>query len=79
MQERERNHGLRTSNEGTNQRIMKIWADMEDKIYLLWLYIKIWEWELIFARAVNAISSLGVHSPYSLAFLPRDREHHHRN
>ena len=27
-------------------------------------YLKIWEWELIFGRAVKAISSLGVRSPW---------------
>ena len=26
------NHGLRTPNEGKNQRILKIWADVADKI-----------------------------------------------
>ena len=30
---------------------------------MLWLYLKIWEWEWIFGYAVKAISSLGVHSP----------------
>ena len=28
-------------------------------------YLKIWEWELIFGRAVKTISSPGVHSPCS--------------
>ena len=28
------NHGLRTPNEGLNQRILKIWADVGDKICL---------------------------------------------
>ena len=50
-------HGLRTPNEGINQRNLKIWADM------LRPYLKIWEWELIFGRAVKAISSPGVRSP----------------
>ena len=27
-----RNHGLRTPNEGINQRNLKIWADVADKI-----------------------------------------------
>ena len=27
------NHGLRTPNEGINQRNLKIWADVADKIY----------------------------------------------
>ena len=30
---------------------------------MLGLYLKIWEWELIFGCAVKAFSSLGVHSP----------------
>ena len=32
---------------------------------MLWLYLKIWEWEWICGRAVKAISSLGIRSPYS--------------
>ena len=31
---------------------------------MLWPYLKIWEWELIFGRAVKAISSPGVRSPW---------------
>ena len=53
-------HGLRTTNEGINQRNLKIWVDVADKIRP---YLKIWVWELIFGHAVKAISSLGVHSP----------------
>ena len=30
---------------------------------MLRLYLKIWDWDLIFGRAVKAISSLGVRSP----------------
>ena len=52
--------GLRTPNKGINQRNLKIWANVADKI---WLYLNISEWELIFGRAVKVISSLGVHSP----------------
>ena len=33
---------------------------------ILWRYLKIWEWEWIFGRAVKAISSLGVRSPWLL-------------
>ena len=43
-------HGLRTPNEGKKQN-------------MLWPYLKLWEWELIFSRALKAISSLGVRSP----------------
>ena len=32
-------------------------------------YLKIWEWEWIFGRAVKAISSLGVRSPCSEAII----------
>ena len=46
-------HGLRTPNEGINQRNLKNWADVA----------KIWQWEWIFGRAVKTISSLGVCSP----------------
>ena len=36
---------------------------MADKICFLWPYLKIWDWELIFGRAVKAISSLFIRSP----------------
>ena len=48
-------HGLRTPNEGINQRYLKNWADVVDKICF-----GIWEWEWIFGRTVKAISSPGV-------------------
>ena len=35
---------------------------------MLWQYLKIWEWEWIFRRAVKAISSLGVRSPCLIIF-----------
>ena len=54
-------HGLRTPNEGINQRNLKNWADVADKI-MLRPYLKIWDWDLIYGRAVKAISSLGVRS-----------------
>ena len=59
-------HGLRTPNEGINQRNLKIWADVADEIGFA-LYLKIWEWEWIFGRAVKAISSPDVRSPWSKA------------
>ena len=31
---------------------------------MLWLYLKIWDWDWIFGRAVKANSSLGVRSPW---------------
>ena len=37
-------HGLRTSNEGINQRNLKIWTNVADKIYFGSMYLKIWEW-----------------------------------
>ena len=45
-------HGLRTPNEGINQRNLKILADVAVP--------KKWEWEWICGRAVKAISSPGV-------------------
>ena len=53
--------GLRTPNEGINQRYLKNWADAA--------YLKIWEWAWIYGRAVKAISSLGVRSPCFRAYL----------
>ena len=47
-------HGLRTANEGINKRNLKIWADVADK-KMLQSYLKIWEWEWIFGRAVKTI------------------------
>ena len=32
---------------------------------MLWLYLTIWEWELMWGRAVKAISTTGVHSPWT--------------
>ena len=58
-----RTHGLRTPNEGINQRNLKIWADVADKI-CFGRNLTIWECEWIFGRAVKAISSLGVRSPW---------------
>ena len=56
------NHRLRTPNEGTNQKYLKIWACVADK--MLRVYLEIWDWDWIFSRAVKAISSLGVRSPW---------------
>ena len=36
-------HGLRTPNEGINQRYLKNWADVADK-NMLRPYLKIWDW-----------------------------------
>ena len=36
---------------------------------MLQVYLKIWEWELTFRRAVKAISSPGVHSQCSRSLL----------
>ena len=55
--------GLRTPNEGINQRYLKNWARQN----MLWPYLKIWEWEWIFGRAVKNISSLGVRSPWLIS------------
>jgi hypothetical protein len=56
-------HGLRTPNDSINQRNLKNWADEADK-NILRPYLKIWDWDLIFGRAVKVISSLGVRSPW---------------
>ena len=57
-------HGLRTPNEGINQRYLKNWADARcGRQNMLRPYLKIWEWEWIFGCAVKAISSLGIRSP----------------
>ena len=38
---------------------------------MLWPYLRIWDWDLNFGRAVKAISSPGVRSPWSYsAFFP---------
>ena len=58
------NHGLRTSNEGINQRYLKNWAVQCGRQNMLRPYLKIWEWELIFGCAVKVISSPGVCSPW---------------
>ena len=45
------NHGLRTPNEGINQRNLKIGADVADKIInMLRPYLKIWVLEFIFCE-----------------------------
>ena len=36
---------------------------------ILWLYLKIWEWEWIFGRAGKTISSPGVHSPWAQRWI----------
>ena len=53
---------------------------------MLWPYLKIWDWDWIFGRAVKAISSLGVRSPWlgtseawsmsRLSHRPRDPAYH---
>ena len=54
-------HGLRTPNEGINQRNLKMGRCGRQN--MLRPYLKIWDWDLIFDRAVKTISSLGVRSP----------------
>ena len=58
-------HGLWTPNDCINQRYLKNWADVVGRQNMHWPYLKIWDWDLIFGRAVKAISSLGVRSPWS--------------
>ena len=38
---------------------------------ILRAYLKIWDWDLIFGRAVKAISSLGVRSPWVVPYKPQ--------
>ena len=47
----------------------KIWADVAD---MLRPYLKIWEWEWIFGRAVKAISSPGIRRPCLLGQANKD-------
>ena len=63
-------HGLQTPNEGKNERYLKNWADVADKICL-----KIWEWEWIFGRAVKTIFSLCVRSPWGYLFSSTTQLH----
>ena len=56
-------HGLCTVNEGKNQRNLKNWADVADKLYALAI-TKYLGLKSNFGRAVKTISSLGVRSPW---------------
>ena len=60
-------HGLRTPNEGINQKKSENLGRC-GRQNMLWPYLKIWEWELIFGCAVKAISSPGVHSQWKKVF-----------
>ena len=55
-------HGLRTPNEGIEKTSENLGRCGRQN--MLRPYLKIWEWELIFGRAVKAISSPGVRSPW---------------
>ena len=67
--------GLRTPTEGINQRNLKMWANVADKVSglqsMLQSYQKIWKWEWIFGRAVKAISSPGLGSPYNKPYVTK--------
>ena len=57
-------HGLRTPSEGINLKKSENlgrcgWQNM------LWPYLRIWDWDWIFGRAVKAFFSPGVRSPCS--------------
>ena len=54
-------HGLRTPNEGINQRYVSEKLGKCGRQNILWPYLKIWELESICGRA---ISSLGIRSPW---------------
>ena len=55
-------HGLRTPNEGIDKKESEIVGQC-GRQNILWLYLKIWDWDLLFGRAVKTISSPGVPSP----------------
>ena len=56
-------HGLRTTNEGINQRNLEKLGRC-GRQNMLGPYLTIWDWDLIFGRALKPISSLGVRSPW---------------
>ena len=61
-------HGLRTPNKGINQRYLKnLKLGRCGRQNMLRPYLKLWDW--IFGRAVKAISSLGVRSPWTTAIM----------
>ena len=62
-------HRLRTPNEGINQRYLKKLGRC-GRQYIIWQYLKIWDWDWFFGRAVKTISSLGVRSPW--LYITRD-------
>ena len=45
---------------------------------MLRMYLKIWEWELIFSHAVKGISSRGVRAGHPLDFVVRNLKLHKR-
>ena len=57
-------HGLRTPNEGINQKKSEILGRC-GRQNMLRPYLNIWDWDLIFGRAVKAISSPGIRSPWA--------------
>ena len=58
-------HGLRTPNEGINQKQSEILGRCGRR-NILWPYLTIWDWDLTFGRAAKAISSPGVRSPWAV-------------
>jgi hypothetical protein len=62
------NHELRTPSEDINQRNLKIWTDVADKI-CFGRAVEIWDWEWILGHAVKAIFSLVVRSPCTKLFI----------
>ena len=55
-------HGLRTPNEGINKKNSEILGRC-GRQKMLRPYLKIWNWDLIFGRAVKTISSKDVCTP----------------
>ena len=58
-------HGLQTPNKSKISEKMD-WCGRQN---MLWPHLKIWDWDWILGRAVKAISSLGVRSPWLRPFL----------
>ena len=54
-------HGLWTPNKSQKSENLGRWGRQN----MLWPYLKIWYWDLIFSRALKAISSPVVRSPCS--------------
>ena len=57
-------HGLRTPKSKISEKLVQC-----GRQNMLWPYLKIWDWDWIFGRAVKAISSLGIRSPWPAQWM----------